>query len=282
MPGKEFDLIKGGYDLHVHTAPSHYIRLFDDFEYAKELDKYEMGGSIIKAHFGTTCARAQLANKYSGAKAKLYGALTLDWAVGGINPYAVQSEILLGAAIIWMPTFHAKNDQVGSNFKKHPVSGPGIEIIDEKGKLLPVVYDIIDLVKSADIVLATGHLSPKESYALCKEGIARRATMYLTHPDRPIENVSIEMQIELSKLGVYIEKSYINVLKNQISITDVADRIKKISPKMCVMTTDLGKSEDVSPPIGLATFVKELLNFSFTDQEIKMMVSENPKKILHV
>ena len=87
--GEARELLEGAYDLHVHTNPSHFKRSQDDFELARTLDRYHMAGAVIKVHYGATQSRAILTNAHSGAQAKLYGAVTLDWPVGGLNPYAV-------------------------------------------------------------------------------------------------------------------------------------------------------------------------------------------------
>jgi hypothetical protein len=90
------------------------------------------------------------------------------------------------------------------------------------------------------------------------------------------------MQIELARSGVYIENCWMNILKKQITIQEMARRIKEITPDMCVMTTDLGQAENISPPEGLLLFCKRLFDFSFTDDEIKRMICENPQNMLCV
>jgi len=45
--------------------------------------------------------------------------------------------------------------------KKKMVEKP-ITVLDEKGHLLPEVYDVIDLIAAHDMILATGHLTISE------------------------------------------------------------------------------------------------------------------------
>lgn len=276
------ELLRDGYELHVHTAPSHYNRRYDDFEYAHELDRYGMAGSIIKTHFGSTTARAELVNHHGGFKAKLYGEITLDWAVGGLNPYAVRSELLLGGRIVFMPTFHALSNQIATQYKKHPVEGPGITVLDENGELLPVVYEIMDVVKEFNAVLATGHLSAEESYKLTKAGLEKGITMMLTHPDSLTENIPVEWQVELAQQGVFVEKCWLNVIKEAVTADEMCRRVRVVGPQHCVLTTDLGQKQFTPPAEGMLDFIECLLDHGFTDEEILLMVQHNPKNLLRV
>lgn len=276
------ELLRGGYELHVHTAPSHYNRRYDDFEYARELDRYGMAGSIIKTHFGSTTARATLCNRYGGFKAQLYGEITLDWAVGGLNPHAVRSELLLGGRIVFMPTFHALSNQIANQFKAHPVGGPGITVLDENGQLLPVVYEIMDVVKEFNAVLATGHLSAEESYKLATVGLDRGVTMMLTHPDSLTENIPVEWQAELAQKGAFVEKCWLNVIKEAVTPDEMCARVRAIGPQHCVLTTDLGQVQFTPPAEGMLDFIECLINHGFTDEDILQMVRYNPKKLLRI
>lgn len=62
-----------------------------------------MQGVIVKNHALPTVDRVTLTNNIVG-KEILYGGLTLNGSVGGINPTAVETALKLGAKIIWLPT----------------------------------------------------------------------------------------------------------------------------------------------------------------------------------
>jgi hypothetical protein len=156
---RALELIKGSYDLHVHTAPSHFKRLMDDFELVLEADKYNMSGILIKNHYEPTGARAIIANKYSGSKAKLYGSITLNWPVGGINPYAVESSLRMGCKIVWLTTRDAANSLLYGDMSGDFFIRPGISIFDDNGNANRSLYEILEVVKKYDAFIATGHLS---------------------------------------------------------------------------------------------------------------------------
>ena len=76
----------------------------------------------------------------------------------------------MGAKVIWMPTFSSSN----SKSVVEKVLGfklPGVEqvILDSTGKLKAEVKEIFQIVKEYNIVLASGHVSPREIFALAEE-----------------------------------------------------------------------------------------------------------------
>ena len=98
------ELLEGAYDLHVHTFPSHIKRKMNDIELLKKANDYKMGGIMIKNHYESTAGRASLLNEYFKFSTKVYGGIVLNSTVGGINPYAVESSMKLGAKFVWLPT----------------------------------------------------------------------------------------------------------------------------------------------------------------------------------
>ncbi|MGB2783636.1 MAG: DUF6282 family protein [Atribacterota bacterium] len=102
------------------------------------------------------------------------GGVVLNRYVGGINPYAVEIAIRLGAKIIWMPTQWAKHhieDTFGTTQYKHmkqteskakflPMKGIGI--LDEKGEIILETKQVLQIIKESDVALTTSHLTKEE------------------------------------------------------------------------------------------------------------------------
>lgn len=80
---------EGTYDFHLHPAPDIVARRFDDDEIARRLIAAKMKGCVIKAHHGDTSARAKLMEKRYPCL-HIGGGVTLNHAVGGLNPRAVE------------------------------------------------------------------------------------------------------------------------------------------------------------------------------------------------
>jgi len=98
--------IDGAYDLHVHSAPDLFPRIADDRQMVADAAAKGFAGVVMKNHFEGTVSRAKLATPEAG-RLKVYGSLVLNRYVGGVNPYAVEAALRLGARIIWMPTLDA-------------------------------------------------------------------------------------------------------------------------------------------------------------------------------
>ncbi|WP_198470993.1 DUF6282 family protein [Acetomicrobium sp. S15 = DSM 107314] len=289
---ESLELIRGAFDMHIHSAPSLFPRLMDDFELSAELQSYGIRGGVIKSHAGCTASRTTIANKHSGKNTRLYGSLTLNYFVGGLNPYAVDSALNLGAAVVWMPTIHAENHfnfYGGGTYKTQKMERPlkepkrGISILNESGKLLEAIYEIIDLVASNGACLATGHLGNREAIALCEEAVKRGVKkIVFTHPDFETSKLSIEEQVRLAKLGVYMEKTMLSLLPTWDSITPeyMAETIKSVGASRCIMATDFGQASNPSPPIGLACFVDLMLKCGVGRDEISLMLIRNPEELL--
>lgn len=79
---KAWELLNGGYDLHVHTAPSAFPRALDSFQLVREANEAGMSGVMLKSHYEPTAIRAALVNLYSNCKTRAYGAVVLNWPVG--------------------------------------------------------------------------------------------------------------------------------------------------------------------------------------------------------
>ena len=80
-------LITGAYDLHVHSAPDVMPRLMDDLDMIGRIKESGMAGYVIKSHYFCTAERASIINKMQ-SDCRAIGAITLNSAVGGINPTA--------------------------------------------------------------------------------------------------------------------------------------------------------------------------------------------------
>lgn len=270
------EIIKGGYDLHTHTEPSAFNRALDDFELVKEADDLGMSGVMIKAHYGGTSTRAALVNLRSGCRAKAYGGLALNWPTGGLNPYAVEDALKAGAIIIWMPTRDSRNCLAYGDMPGDFFSRPGISILDDRGKILPVVYEIMDIVKKYNAHLATGHLSAEESVLLCKEGRMRNVNMILTHPEWFRTKIPGALQAEMADIGVLIEKNWLNIAEKSTSIEEMAANIRLAGTEHVYLATDRGQMGFEHPAEAMLRFIEILLQEGFSEKEITTMVSSVP------
>ena len=273
-------LLRGAYDLHMHAAPSPFHRLLDDYELLWSADAAGMAGILLKSHYESTAARAALVNAHAHASAKAYGAIALNWPVGGLNVYAVYNALERGARIVFMPTRDAANslgsgDMPGDFFRR-----PGITVLDDDGRLKPELYEIMDAVKERGAALATGHLYTRESVLLCREGCARGVKMVLTHPEFSRTRIDAATQRELAELGVWIEKCWYNVAEGETTAAEMAAHIKAVGAEHCFMTTDRGQSRRETPVEGMKRFAAAMLENGLSEDEVYAMTHSIPEMVI--
>ena len=268
---EDLELMQGAVDLHIHSAPSLFPRLVDHAEAAEGARKLGMKAVVLKEHHGYTSDRMYFVRKLVPG-IEVYGGVVLNNAVGGINPFAAEAAINLGAKIVWFPTLSAKNhlDQMGApefgpsmkQSAKRKMEEKPITVFDEKGHLIPEVYDVIDLVAAHDIMLATGHLSIPEARAVIKAAKKRKVQrLYLNHPEYII-NGTIEEQKELADLGAFIEHLAIFMYPmwpTSAGLDGIVEMIKAVGPERTVLATDLGQVHNPPPWEGLRMFLRVLL-----------------------
>ena len=104
FPTKEW--FDGLIDLHIYNRPCIFERMFTTRELAKQCRDVGYRAIVTKNHFYPTIEGAFLARQ-DVPGIDIYGSITLNWPVGGLNPFAVYSAIELGAKIVWMGSMHA-------------------------------------------------------------------------------------------------------------------------------------------------------------------------------
>ena len=97
-------LLAGAIDLHVHASTESPARRQNMLEVARDGLAAGMRGVAFKCKDTCTADGAGLVNSLIQG-ITVYGGVTLDYSVGGLNPWAVYSALQTGAKIVWMPSF---------------------------------------------------------------------------------------------------------------------------------------------------------------------------------
>jgi len=271
------DYLAGAVDLHVHSAPDVDKRRFDDLELARAAKDAGVGAVLIKSHQNSTVERAWLvAQCVPGIR--VYGGLVLNETVGGLNPAAVRLALDLGARQVWMPTRSARNHRV-----YHGQAG-GITILDEQGRLLPAVEEILLAMAASDCILGTGHLSPQESSVLIdaahKAGVSK---ILVTHPEWGPTYHSWEAQKELAMRGdVFFERCFVSTthLCGCVPFETIERAIIETGVERTILSTDLGQPETPPPAEGLRLYAERLRSTGFSVDQIRTMMQANPERLL--
>lgn len=264
-------------DMHMHTAPDVRPRRLNDVEAARQAAQAGMRAVAFKSHVTCTADRASMAQELV-PEVRVLGGVVLNQAVGGLNPAAVEAALGLGARIVWMPTVSARN-----HILYHGGASPGISLLGEDGTLQPSLFDIFDLVKGRDAILASGHVSVEEIHALVRA--AREAGLrkvVVTHPEMPWVDVPAGIQEELRDLGAYFERCYASTLPGigAVPLARIVSDIRQVGIESTVLATDCGAATIPAPVAGMRNYLAALLAEGFSEQDMRLMAGETPARLL--
>ncbi|MCS7206812.1 MAG: amidohydrolase [Dehalococcoidia bacterium] len=272
-------LLQGAIDIHVHFAPDPRVeRRSDALEVAQYAKAQGMRGLVLKSHeYPTAPVAYTVAQVVQGIE--LYGGLSLDEEVGGLNPVAVEASARMGAKVVWFPTFSAKawREPVGEK--------GGIRILDDRGRLVPPVHHILEITRHYDMVLATGHIGVDETFALVEEarrvGIGR---IVITHASSmtPRTGLTVEHQKRLAQMGAYIEHCVHAMMPTTLRIppSEIAQQIRAVGEEHCILSTDFGQAFHPIAPEGLRMGIAWLLGAGLSVEAVEQLVKYNPARLL--
>lgn len=288
--------IEGAYDLQVHVAPDVIERRTDDIDLARDFLEHGLKGFVLKSHYVPTAERAKVVTKaVPGIRA--YGALTLNHAVGGLNPVAVEIAGRSGCRIVWMPTVDAANEtagRVGSDASKLPfwaaiqrelaakgISPPPMSVVDERDDVTDRARSCLELIAEHDMILATGHLGPSEIAAIVaaarEAGVSR---IVVTHAEFPSQNLSAREQVELADMGAVIEHCFTTMHTGKAPWDVCFDNVRAVGAARCLLSSDLGQT--INPPVaeGLASFAQRFLDAGFSAEDVHTMAVTNATRLV--
>jgi len=268
--------IIGAIDLHAHHDPDSYPRYADAFEIAKLAKERGLRGIVLKNHWTETAGLAYLVRKYATPGYEVFGAVTLDTAVGGVNPQAVRYMIDVAGGygrIVWMPT-HDSEHEVRYNKEQRPFVR-----VSQGGKLLPEVHEVIGLVAEHDLTLATGHVTPEETLQILKAAQAAGVKrLIVTHPllDPQFTWMSIEQLKEAANLGAFIELTGGAVSAEGEPKRRALAAVKAIGARHFVVGSDSGLAGRANLTDTLALAAKSLRAAGVSEADLTLMFKDNP------
>jgi len=297
---REEGILDGVIDIHCHAGPCIFAKDLDEIELAKIMKSVGYRGVLFKQHLLGANRIEYVRQAVPGIE--IFGGITLNHYVGGLNPYAVASCITFGGKEVKFPNVHAQHHlnvfgkggyaaigidraDSASIAEKIEQMTKGITIFDEKEKLLPEVHTILELVAEADIGVETGHLAPKESMALIKA--AKQAgvkKIWITHVNwYSLFQYSPEDIVELADQGALIEVTAafsIPSYEAEKEFKYTAQIIKAVGAHRCIMGTDFGSGGRYNPIEGMRIFIRTMMREGIKKDEIDLMTKENPAVVL--
>jgi hypothetical protein len=288
--------IRGLIDFHTHAAPDVFGRSVDDDELAALAAARQMEAVVFKSHVTLTADRAWLARKHVPG-VKVFGGVTLNGAVGGLNPQAVEWMWRMQGGygrVVWFPTFDADNHVRRAGTAPAGIRVPaGICVVDERGAVLPAAREVLKVCAAQRLVVHTGHASAEQALALIaaarEEGCDR---IVVTHAQFDVVGMTPAHMKKAAAMGAKMELCALGMLvgpENALEFMRHSPRvppavtaacIKSVGAQHFVLGTDLGQAGNPTPADGLQMFVAGLQAEGISREQIQTMGREVPGALL--
>src|SRR5436190_7676669 len=286
-PGIENELLKGAIDCHIHAYPDFVHRSQDMIQIAVEASKCGMRAIAFKDHWNISANAAYLAQKYIDEKVKsglLTNRVLVLGGAGtcfGMRPDYIRVGLQYpNFKMIWFPTFTSLGFWRGAG---QPEKG-GVRLVAEDGKVLPEVKEIMEMAAEKKVGIGFGHTDFQELLPLAKlaKEIGVRAT--LDHPLLELNKLLLDEMKQLRDLGVYVGTYCQPMIPSLYQpVADPMETIrtmKEIGPERCIIGTDFGQVMHVNSLDGMRIFLRALLAFGMTRDEVFLMIRDNPAKLM--
>src|SRR3954465_678748 len=294
------ELVRDGFDPHVHVAPDFAPRRISDLELAQRCAELGLAGFGLKSHYTATAERAAVVTAAGPAGVRALGTITLNHAVGGLNATAVEVAARQGARIVWLPTVSSENEfgevehadpdgkvpvwvRFELDLREAGVQPGPVPVVNAGGGAVPELRDVLDVIARHDIVLATGHLSRAEIPVVVDAAVdAGVNTIVVTHPEFPSQRVSPAEQRELAAKGALMERAFTTPYTGKCAWDDVFAATRAVGAQNTVWGSDLGQV--FNPPVedGLAIMADRFLAAGFSEQEVRTMAVGNTRRLAGV
>lgn len=284
-------LLVGAIDMHCHSGPSVMPRRIDHIEALEEASAAGLRALLFKDHYySATPVTELLKERYKHLNVAMFSGVPLNNTTGGLNPYAVDHGLKLGARLVWMPTFSAAN-HIRHNHRGHMLAtkepmmtATMLTVVDDLGRLKDEVKVILDQIAAKDAILSAGHLHISEIWPLFEEakkrGVKRRLVQ---HPTYTIDATLADIK-ELVGGGAYIEHSLCMFIEGsrfkKWTSEELAEVIAAGTVDQTILGSDLGQVKNPTPVTGFRAVIRDCLELGFSDVDIRKLVGGNAARLL--
>ena len=279
------ELLSGSIDMHLHIGPDEMPARVNAVEASEQAADVGMKAIVLKNHSYPTTPVAIIARDMV-PEVEVFGSICLDYEIGGLNVETLERHAQFGAKVVWMPTFSSANSRAKMRGLGLILEGDGFSVLDDNGKLVPEIDPILEIVKKYDMVLASGHMSPAEIFALVEAAQKKSIDkIVITHPSDAefMEKTLTPEELQrLGKMGVFIEQTVVTMLATEFR-HDPSERvevIRTIGVEHCIISTDLGQYWNPYPAEGMRFFMAILLRNGLSPEDIEVMAKNNPARLL--
>jgi len=285
-------LLQGAVDLHCHSGPSVMPRSLNHFEAIREAEAAGMHAVLFKDHYYSVTPVVALLKEHLGGELRLnlLSGVPLNNTTGGLNPYAVDHGLKLGARLVWMPTFSAANHiRHGHRHTILPTRFPmlqptGLTVVTERGALKDEVKGILDQIAEFDCVLSAGHLHISEIWPLFEEAKKRGVKRLLVNHPTFVVDAELRDIRELAGMGAYLEHSFCMYINEAYTKKFTGAQLKELVEAggidQTILGSDLGQINNPRPVAGFRSVILLCLGLGFTEEQIRKMISLNACRLM--
>ena len=287
------ELLVGAIDLHCHI----------DLEFSKEEPKREpepvwlpkaeaMGlrGVVLKSHWWPTVNVVPYILSSVKTTVSLWSSVAMNICAGGPSPCVIEASAALGAKMVFLPTWSARNDILLKGFSHRlrsiykafgKIENPGYVFTNDKGELLPGGQEIIECCKSYNLVLGTGHVSWQESLAFAQaaRGMGFKA-LVINHPLSAMIEAPLDALKRAAELGAFVETCWNQLAPGRMDSHELVEKLRVIGLKQVVASTDYFRPYSPNPPELFRMFLGMLHEGGLNRDEIKQVACTNPARVM--
>lgn len=293
-PDEEADgLLAGAVDLHQHPGPSPFPRRMSILDAARDADGAGFRAIVAKSHHHSMVTDI-LALRTAGLadlSVEVFGGVALNRTVGGLNPYAVELALRMGGRMVWFPTLSS-----AAHIRHHEEHDTGfptsevelrpqeiLSIVDEGGKVLPEVRDILSVIAAEDAVLTCGHLGVDEAQALIDAALEAGVQRIVVNHPCFVVGASIEQAAAWARQGVHIEHCavmYFGRPERRRDIGELLAFIEAVGTDRTVISSDSGQKANPLPVTLIRRAARGLLDAGLAEDRIRRLVGGNAARLL--
>jgi hypothetical protein len=156
-------------------------------------------------------------------------------------------------------------------------------IVSRNGKLIPEVFEVLDLIKERNLTLATGHVEPEEALMIMAEAKKRGITrIIVTHPllGPQFTALSLPQLQEAVKLGGAVEITAGTLSRDGAGKTHAIEVIRALGTQNVFVGSDSGLVGTPNHADALAIAAKSLRAAGFSEQDLNWMFKDTPARLV--
>lgn len=286
------EVLDGAVDLHVHPGPSPFPRRIGIREAAAQAADAGFKAIVVKSHHHSMVTDVLALEDAGGLPLPVFAGVALNNHVGGVNPYAVDLALKMGARIVWFPTISSGKHLAEHEGLKFPTATQelrpprSIPIRDDSGRLLPEVHEVLEVIRDQEGILAGGHLATEDIDALVVAahdmGIDR---ILIQHPNFVV-GATPERCVRWAELGAVIEHSLCMYDDRSTfyhwKIDVLLEYLDAVGYDRSTLVSDLGQRNNPLPLEAYERVLGLLLKEGVAQDHLRRIVSTTATRVLGI